>query len=79
MLKKLASLGSDEILEKPVWSPDGRYLCVIHGNTEATEVLLIDLSTEKRMRLDKVEGKYSIALLVTGFQCTHLHGKPGFA
>lgn len=59
--KKLASLGSDEILDKPVWSPDGRYLCVIHGNTEATEVLLIDLSTEKRMRLDEVEGKYSIA------------------
>jgi Tol biopolymer transport system component len=58
--KKLANLGSDEILEKPVWSPDGLYLCLIHGNTEATEVLLIDLSTEKPMRLDKVEGKYSI-------------------
>jgi Tol biopolymer transport system component len=58
--EKLAGFGNNEILEKPVWSPDGHYLAAIHGNQVATEVLLIDLSTEKQMRLNKVEGKYSI-------------------
>jgi Tol biopolymer transport system component len=57
---KLAGLGDDEILEKPVWSPDGRYLSVIHGNQETTEVLLVDVLTKEQMRLNKTEGKYSI-------------------
>jgi len=57
---KLAGLGQSEILEKPTWSPDGRYLAAIHGSQAATEVLLIDLSTGKKMRLNENEGKFSI-------------------
>jgi Tol biopolymer transport system component len=52
-------LGLAELLEPPVWSPDGNYLVVTFGSEEKTRVLLLDLETKATLEVNRTEGKFT--------------------